>query len=152
MRKWCPLGLLLLLLVGCGPKNQAGEGGREAVIDGKGTVEWIADLKSGDDVTRKKAIRILSDKGKKDGTVRFDLLETVKGTNGDDKNMRIGAAEALGLIGWDADEAFPHLKVMLPKEQDDDVARAVAQAMARIDEKEAAKLGIHTSSVNPKKK
>lgn len=141
MYKLYPLALLLVL-AGCGSKNQPGEGGREAVMDGKGTMQWIADLKSPDEVTRKKAIRVLSTTGKKDESVRYDLLETVKGNNGNDKQLRVGCAEVIGLLGWDGEDCVPHLKAMISKEPDEDVARAVAKAFSKLDPKEAAKMGI----------
>lgn len=131
---------LLALVPGCGKSDRQGKEGQEAMIQGRTTSDWIKQLGSTEETDRKEAVRILKQRGETDRTIIEQLEEAVKEKN-NNKELRMGAAEVLGQLGWNADLAKDTLIKTLP-DKDVDVARAAAKALWDIDPATAKKHGV----------
>jgi len=140
------LFVLLILLTGCGKSDRQGKEGQEAMIQGRTTSDWIKQLGSKEETDRKQAVNILKQRGDTDRTIIELLDEAVKDKN-NSKELRMGAAEVLGKLGWNADLAKDTLIKTLP-DKDGDVAAAAARALWDIDPATAKKHGV----VGPQRK
>ncbi len=107
--------LCLLAFGGCGKK--------------KSTDELIADLKSGQEGDRLKAVRLLPQR-KGDATkIVPALMESLKDKQGD---IRLSAAIGLGYFGEQAKDAIPALQAA-QRDRDARVREAAGVALSRID-------------------
>jgi HEAT repeat protein len=130
----------MVLCIGCGSSDQPGGSGKKAIMKGRTAHEWVALLKSPDEELRRQAEKVLTDGWRADPTVRDDVVETLRSN---DNELRVKVCELLGNIGWDAEEAaFETLQKLLSAEPDENMARAIAMAMKKINPRKAGKLGI----------
>ena len=138
----------VVLLIGCGLTDRKGGDGSDAVMEGLSTSEWIQLLKSTDEQKRTKAIGVLAENSKTDNSVWNEVMKALKG---DDSELRVGACEVFGTMGWHAEEAFDVLKSML-NDKDRRVNMAAGVAMAQINPRKAAAVGIPESVLTKKRR
>jgi hypothetical protein len=114
MRK-LPLLCAAFLLVGCDLGSYDDDEGDDLPIyRGRAVKQWILDLKSDDDYTRRLAKKNLDDMGPEDKAMVPALVAAV---DDPDKDVRIAALRLLGQIGPGAKKALPAVdKAKLDKE------------------------------------
>jgi HEAT repeats len=141
------LGLSLLLLTGCGTSDRPSGTAGGAIMKGRTTSEWIQALKDPDAETRKLAVTVLRDHGRKDQGVREEMLEALKGN---DPEIRIGVAGVFGELGWDGGDAMETLKLMY-RDDNKKVSDAAVAAIRKIDSRELPKIGVSRGIIEPGK-